>query len=221
MRPASATSLWLGNLVASAPVLLAALARAAPDCVKDTGGTCWMMSCWTSRGATCVDSKCMCPDGFCSTGGYCKVENCSEDGACPETTTLPDYCISDTGGSCAYMGCWSWRGNTSCNDYKCLCESGYCSIKGICVDEGNVGTVAVAWYLFDYIHDRRYTLCTLLVVGIIVNCLLIPGTLLWFLFGYPCCGFQLQRIQTAGMQARSPHGLQEWLIPASEANSDQ
>merc|ERR1712232_201840 len=41
-------------------------------CSKDTGGTCAFFSCHKSRGAKCVDDKCVCGAGQCAVNGKCQ-----------------------------------------------------------------------------------------------------------------------------------------------------
>jgi len=41
-------------------------------------------------------------------------------------------CIHDTGGTCRIFGCSSSRGEASCEDGKCMCKPGYCSIGNLC-----------------------------------------------------------------------------------------
>jgi len=40
-------------------------------CTADTGGTCRFVQCNTSRGARCIDSKCVCDTGKCAIHGKC------------------------------------------------------------------------------------------------------------------------------------------------------
>lgn len=47
-------------------------------------------------------------------------------------------CRKGTGGTCRYLNCDSWRGQTECSDdYSCLCSSGHCASDGECVDAKN------------------------------------------------------------------------------------
>mmetsp|Transcript_112898 Transcript_112898/g.199276 ORF Transcript_112898/g.199276 Transcript_112898/m.199276 type:complete len:435 (+) Transcript_112898:102-1406(+) len=52
---------------------------------------------------------------------------------------LPDAekgkCKDDTGGTCKMLYCYAWRGPTTCESGKCLCEEGYCSVDGKCVKQ--------------------------------------------------------------------------------------
>jgi len=45
------------------------------QCELDTGGSCFIMGCSTSRGPTsCVSGRCVCPTGYCSDNGACKKD---------------------------------------------------------------------------------------------------------------------------------------------------
>lgn len=96
------------------PVLFGGLA--APQsridpCVKDTGGTCNVLSCGGSRGPTmCLDGKCMCPLGYCAVAGVCQRN-----------------CEGDTGASCRTSSCDS-RSKASCKDGRCICGAKQCSV---------------------------------------------------------------------------------------------
>lgn len=44
-------------------------------------------------------------------------------------------CIKNTGGTCATSGCFSWRGPTECNSFRCVCTGNACAGgDGICTD---------------------------------------------------------------------------------------
>mmetsp|Transcript_19703 Transcript_19703/g.54111 ORF Transcript_19703/g.54111 Transcript_19703/m.54111 type:complete len:474 (+) Transcript_19703:91-1512(+) len=96
-----------------------------PFCSQFTGGTCNLWGCHSWRHASCVkrevlgqvDWKCECdPSTECETNGEC----------------LP-RCSSDTGGTCNFLGCASWRG-ARCHHGKCLCNSNKCAAHGRCVE---------------------------------------------------------------------------------------
>lgn len=99
----------------------------ASRCDFDTGGTCSLLSCASSRGATmCSKGRCLCQEGFCSKAGLCYPSS-------------PAMCISDTGGTCAVGSCSSSRGNTKCKSRKCLCKTGGCAWKGSCLPITDTG----------------------------------------------------------------------------------
>lgn len=91
-------------------------------CDSHTGGSCRFWSCSSSRGPTmCKSSQCRCMPGFCATAGVCnerKQENVAH---------VADTCNRDTGGSCRFFGCSSYRGAVDCIDGGCVCKAGYCS----------------------------------------------------------------------------------------------
>eukprot|EP00746_Dinoflagellata_sp_MGD_P079576 gnl/MRDRNA2_/MRDRNA2_31830_c0_seq1.p1 gnl/MRDRNA2_/MRDRNA2_31830_c0~~gnl/MRDRNA2_/MRDRNA2_31830_c0_seq1.p1 ORF type:complete len:314 (-),score=26.06 gnl/MRDRNA2_/MRDRNA2_31830_c0_seq1:49-990(-) len=85
-------------------------------CSKDTGGTCHVMGCSSSRGPTqCIDGECQCQSGYCALGGSC-IRDCEKD----------------TGGTCHIWGCSGDRGPTTCSSGHCLCAKGYCAVNGNC-----------------------------------------------------------------------------------------
>lgn len=90
----------------------------ASFCDSHTGGSCRFWSCSASRGPTmCRSSQCRC------TAGYCAVH-----GVCTERTVKDSVsCNRNTGGSCRFMGCSSWRGAVDCLDGECVCQYGFCS----------------------------------------------------------------------------------------------
>lgn len=69
----------------------------------------------------CKSSQCRCMPGFCATAGVCnerKQDNVAH---------VADTCNRDTGGSCRFFGCSSYRGAVDCIDGGCVCKAGYCS----------------------------------------------------------------------------------------------
>ena len=87
-------------------------------CDSHTGGSCRFWSCSSTRGPTmCRSSQCRCKPGFCAVAGVCTER----------TAHVADTCNRDTGGSCRFFGCSSYRGATSCIDGACVCQVGYCS----------------------------------------------------------------------------------------------
>ena len=65
----------------------------------------------------CRSSQCRCKPGFCAVAGVCTER----------TAHVADTCNRDTGGSCRFFGCSSYRGAVSCIDGACVCQVGYCS----------------------------------------------------------------------------------------------
>jgi len=103
------------------------------QCSNDTGGTCRVMSCNSSRKARCVKSgflgstsKCLCRAGSCAIGGKCVVTTASP------TANPTIQCNADTGGTCRFFSCNSSR-KASCVNSKCMCGAGKCAIGGKCV----------------------------------------------------------------------------------------
>merc|ERR1712232_1089362 len=49
-------------------------------------------------------------------------------------------CVKNTGGTCRFLGCWTWRGNAVCNTETSLCECqpGHCSVCGTCKPKDDV-----------------------------------------------------------------------------------
>lgn len=87
-------------------------------CDSHTGGSCRFWSCSSTRGPTmCRSSQCRCKPGFCAVAGVCTER----------TAHVADTCNRDTGGSCRFFGCSSYRGAVSCIDGACVCQVGYCS----------------------------------------------------------------------------------------------
>ena len=69
----------------------------------------------------CKSLQCRCMPGFCATAGVCnerKQDNVAH---------VADTCNRDTGGSCRFFGCSSYRGAVDCIDGGCVCKAGYCS----------------------------------------------------------------------------------------------
>jgi len=132
----------------------------ASPCVRDTGGTCYVANCYTSRGPTvCEEGRCLCQPGYCSFGGVC-VNTCHMH---TSTTCYKGWwdCGSGVGsahcgenntcacdhGSCNIDGvckksctqktkssCYWFNcaGNSTCVNGECVCDSGYCSVSGHC-----------------------------------------------------------------------------------------
>ena len=91
-------------------------------CDSHTGGSCRFWSCSSSRGPTmCKSSQCRCMPGFCAIAGVCN-ERTNDNVA-----NVADTCNRDTGGSCRFFGCSSYRGAVDCIDGACVCNVGYCS----------------------------------------------------------------------------------------------
>merc|ERR1712072_1030479 len=90
------------------------------QCSKNTGGTCRVFSCNSSRKASCVNSKCVCGAGKCAIGGKCvsmtgapqsgeeDEENFLETKSSSEADSKAQ-CSNDTGGTCRVMSCNSSR----------------------------------------------------------------------------------------------------------------
>mmetsp|Transcript_129345 Transcript_129345/g.237840 ORF Transcript_129345/g.237840 Transcript_129345/m.237840 type:complete len:168 (+) Transcript_129345:44-547(+) len=92
---------------------LSLIVGATASCSQDTGGTCAVLGCRSSRNAECVEGKCMCSGAYCANYGTCS-------------------CESDTGGTCQFFGCASSRGPVDCIAGKCKCQPDYCSNDGKC-----------------------------------------------------------------------------------------
>merc|ERR1711881_192286 len=118
------------------------------QCSNDTGGTCRVLSCNSSRKARCVKSgflgstsKCLCPAGSCAIGGKCVVKTASptsqptaQPTANPTanpTASPSNQCSKNTGGTCRVFSCNSSR-KASCVNSKCVCGAGKCAIGGKC-----------------------------------------------------------------------------------------
>lgn len=107
----------LGSLVA-----MLALGRSGADipCIKDTGGTCEVFGCASTRNSECdtTTHRCMCRGGYCAVGGDCV-----------------DSCDTVTSGTCSAFSCQHARGNTSCIGGRCVCAADSCKdVDGICKD---------------------------------------------------------------------------------------
>jgi len=114
-------------------------------CPTDTGGTCNLWSCSSSRNATCVSgnrrrsSRCMCAQGFCAVGGACEPAGSVMMDKMKDwfQKMQPPPCEKDTGGTCKLFGCGASR-NSSCvsgqrrRSYRCLCPDGFCAKDGKC-----------------------------------------------------------------------------------------
>jgi len=97
------------------------------SCDTETGGTCSLLSCAASRGATrCVSGACKCAPGYCAKGGSCFPSS-------------PASCVADTGGTCSVTSCKSSRGDTKCKAGTCLCKTGGCAWKGACFAATDTG----------------------------------------------------------------------------------
>lgn len=84
-------------------------------CPVETGGFCRWLGCDTSRGpTTCINSQCLCANGYCAVAGKCVSRRNLE-------------CPLDTGGTCRFFGCYLNRGPTVCKGRQCLCREGYCA----------------------------------------------------------------------------------------------
>jgi hypothetical protein len=135
----------------------------APQCIAGRvieDSSCNMLSaCYSWRGAaaTCVDKKCVCPQGFCSEkhpdqdGNRCvklswsaaltSIEiSSSLTIRMPRQMGLNTSCTQDTGGTCrfahiskALFGCDESRGETECVKSRCICTPGYCAAGGACI----------------------------------------------------------------------------------------
>merc|ERR1712139_485667 len=111
------------------------------QCSNDTGGTCRVLSCNSSRKARCVKSgflgstsKCLCPAGSCAIGGKCVVTTASPTAhpTANPTASPSNQCSKNTGGTCRVFSCNSSR-KASCVNSKCVCGAGKCAIGGKCV----------------------------------------------------------------------------------------
>lgn len=89
------------------------------ECLKDTGGSCWLFPCDWRRFSTCESPTC-----------FCTGDACAKDGACIEPGGVK--CGHDTGGICHVWDCHPSRNATCSKDKKCLCGKGTCNINGRC-----------------------------------------------------------------------------------------
>jgi len=104
----------------------------------------------------CSGNQC-CPNGStCPSASVSHHEDCSAPKMVDSTgqtgvlsrEDLQQECSQNTatGGTCAFFGCFSWRGETECLRGRCVCAPGLCSVtigrrNGVCVaaDDWNVG----------------------------------------------------------------------------------
>jgi len=108
---------------APAPAVAPAPPPAETVCNKETGGSCRVFSCSSSRGPTdCVGglfsgASCKCQAGYCAFNGKCiKTKGCD----------------TSTPGTCSVFKCSSKRGAVDCVSGKCVCQPGACSVDGVC-----------------------------------------------------------------------------------------
>jgi len=47
--------------------------------------------------------------------------------------TANNTCDTWTGGTCLTSGCGASRGATTCSNFRCICQKGFCSKNGVCV----------------------------------------------------------------------------------------
>ena len=105
-------------------------------CDSHTGGSCRFWSCSSSRGpTTCSSSQCRCKPGFCAVAGVCTER----------TAHVADTCNRDTGGSCRFFGCSSYRGAVDCIDGSCVCKVGTCSADDGSCHQPKVRIKANVW----------------------------------------------------------------------------
>jgi len=126
-----------------------------PQCKTDSGGSCWIFSCYAWRGPTdCTDSDCVCKEGYCANEqGVCmaspvglaetmsatmlpEIVPSTVEVAPPAATMMAEQpqCKTDSGGSCWIFSCYAWRGPTDCTDSDCVCKQGYCANEqGVCM----------------------------------------------------------------------------------------
>jgi len=91
---------------------------------KLTDGTCKILGCDASRGATdCFSGQCVCQDGHSTADGS----------VCKSPMTPAPLFSTNTGGTCHVWGCDSSRGKTDCIGGRCMCQAGYAtSGDGVC-----------------------------------------------------------------------------------------
>jgi len=138
----------LSIAAAAANTFPAATAAAAGTCEKDTGGSCTGTflnagECGEWRGgAYCSDDKqCLCKEGYCiRKEGSVRICTITKAEEARQTKVEKDMkCSQDTGGSCSFFGCSTFRGPTDCTlkpgewFYGCQCKAGYCAYDGKCV----------------------------------------------------------------------------------------
>eukprot|EP00928_Gymnodinium_smaydae_P053511 TRINITY_DN37489_c0_g1_i1.p1 TRINITY_DN37489_c0_g1~~TRINITY_DN37489_c0_g1_i1.p1 ORF type:complete len:236 (+),score=51.17 TRINITY_DN37489_c0_g1_i1:75-710(+) len=125
------------------------------DMSEDTGGSCSILSCADSRGATvCAKRKCYCAQGWTAKLGTCVAK--------------AGQCNAETGGSCAVLDCDSWRGETKCwgpnngtthvpgPKNRCVCKTGYCASAGKCYNQRHTGG---SCDVFSCADSRGPTIC--------------------------------------------------------------
>lgn len=61
-------------------------------------------------------------------------EDSSEDSE-EDDGSEKEECDLETGGTCKFLYCYAWRGETTCDGGKCLCKEGYCAKDGKCVKQ--------------------------------------------------------------------------------------
>mmetsp|Transcript_46999 Transcript_46999/g.105399 ORF Transcript_46999/g.105399 Transcript_46999/m.105399 type:complete len:265 (-) Transcript_46999:124-918(-) len=101
-------------------------------CNRDSGGTCWLFGCKTSRGPVfCDHNHCICQPGYCARGGACHPDSSSShyhsplDPSFPQSPTgidppsafhhrtMPRHGVD--GGRCLH----GWRGTLFGKKYTC------------------------------------------------------------------------------------------------------
>mmetsp|Transcript_7975 Transcript_7975/g.13910 ORF Transcript_7975/g.13910 Transcript_7975/m.13910 type:complete len:190 (-) Transcript_7975:164-733(-) len=104
------------RLLFAACLLPGVASQSIGTCGDFTSGTCAWLGCSSSRGPTdCVEGKCICQTGYCSTGDACE-------------------CDPDTSGTCSFFSCSGSRGPTDCIKSKCFCKPGTCAVDGVCME---------------------------------------------------------------------------------------
>lgn len=96
-----------------------------PMCSNNTGGTCYVMSCWAWRGRAtkCHDSHCQCKEGFCALKGYCVAEDKCDIQAFTADDENPGKCSNDK--YCKHFGI------ASCSKGRCQCQNGTCRVPEV------------------------------------------------------------------------------------------
>lgn len=90
-----------------------------------TPGASWP----STAGWTCLAYK---VQGWCGAEGnradlLGSAHNSPETNCCVCREAESPECNTDTGGSCMFGDCDSWRGDTTCEHGKCVCQEGYCA----------------------------------------------------------------------------------------------
>ena len=146
-----ADSIGLQSAVTATAVGAAALRRiVASRCSRDTGGTCSVLPCATSRNAVCVNNKCMCASNQCaSSRGICGASS--------------HWCSRDTGGTCSSLVNLCSFSNAVCVNNKCMCASNQCaSSTGFCFTYKNCSFTATTNCAAVYPNaDQCRVLCQL------------------------------------------------------------